>query len=281
MNFSYFPGCTGHSTSIEYGMSIHEVFKTLGVELTEIEDWNCCGAAATHSINHLLSLCLPARNISKAQSAQAGPLVIPCAGCFNMLKRAEYALKNDADKRKEIEEIVGFTYQASFEMLALMDVVVNRIGLEKVRGHVKKPLKGLKPACYYGCALVRHPKVTQLDDPENPQYLDRVMKALGAEPVEWSYKIDCCGADLALTYGNLVKKMVGKIVAMAKEAGAHCVVTSCGLCQANLEMRQDIGLPVFYFTELMGVAFDVEQKDQWWKKHMISPKGLLGSLGLA
>ena len=281
MNFSYFPGCTGHSTSIEYGMSIHEVFKTLGVELIEIEDWNCCGAAATHSINHLLSLCLPARNISKAQSAQAGPLVIPCAGCFNMLKRAEYALKNDADKRKEIEEIVGFTYQASFEMLALMDVVVNRIGLEKVRGHVKKPLKGLKPACYYGCALVRHPKVTQLDDPENPQYLDRVMKALGAEPVEWSYKIDCCGADLALTYGNLVKKMVGKIVAMAKEAGAHCVVTSCGLCQANLEMRQDIDLPVFYFTELMGIAFDVEKRDQWWKKHMISPKGLLGSLGLA
>jgi heterodisulfide reductase subunit B len=129
--------------------------------------------------------------------------------------------------------------------------------------------------------LVRHPKVTQLDDPENPQYLDRVMKALGAEPVEWSYKIDCCGADLALTYGNVVKKMVGKIVEMAKEAGAHCVVTSCGLCQANLEMRQDIGLPVFYFTELMGVAFDVEKRDQWWKKHMISPKGLLGSLGLA
>ena len=281
MNFSYFPGCTDHSTSIEYGMSIHGVFKTLGVELVEIEDWNCCGAAATHSLNHLLSLCLPARNISKAQSAQAGPLVIPCAGCFNMLKRAEYALKNDAEKRKEIEQIVGFTYQESFELLALMDVIVNRIGLEKVRGQVKKPLKGLKAACYYGCALVRHPRVTQLDDPENPQYLDRVMKALGAEPVEWSYKIDCCGADLALTYGNVVKKMVGKIVAMAKEAGAHCVVTSCGLCQANLEMRQDIGLPIFYFTELMGVAFDVEKRDQWWKKHMISPKGLLGSLGLA
>jgi len=281
MNFSYFPGCTDHSTSIEYGMSIHGVFRTLGVELVEIQDWNCCGAAATHSLNHLLSLCLPARNISKAQSAQAGPLVIPCAGCFNMLKRAEYALKNDAEKRREIEQIVGFTYQESFEMLAVMDVMVNRIGLEKIRSHVKNPLKGLKPACYYGCALVRHPKVTQLDDPENPQYLDRVMKALGAEPVEWSYKIDCCGADLALTYGNVVKKMVGKIVAMAKEAGAHCVVTSCGLCQANLEMRQDIGLPVFYFTELMGVAFDVEKRDQWWKKHMISPKGLLGSLGLA
>jgi heterodisulfide reductase subunit B len=265
---------------LEYGLSTDAVFKTLGVELVEIEDWNCCGAAATHSINHLLSLCLPARNIAIAQSTQAGPLVIPCAGCFNMLKRAEHALKNDETKRKEIEEIVGFTYQSSFEILALMDVIVNRIGLEKVQGKMKRPLKGLKPACYYGCALVRHPKVTQLDDPENPQYLDRLMKTLGAQPVEWSFKIDCCGADLALTYGNVVKKLVGRIVSMAKEAGAQCVVTSCGLCQANLEMRQEIGLPVFYFTELMGVAFDVEKRDGWWKKHMISPKGLLESLGL-
>jgi len=280
MKFSYFPGCTGHSTSMEYGLSTQAVFKTLGVELVEIDDWNCCGAAATHSINHLLSLCLPARNISKAQSSQAGSLVVPCAGCFNMLKRAEHALKNDEAKRKEIEETVGFTYQPSLEILALMDVMLNRIGLEKVQEKLKRPLKGLKAACYYGCALVRHPKVTQLDDPENPQYLDRLIKSLGAEPVEWSYKIDCCGADLALTYGDIVKKLVGKIVAMAKEAGAQCIVTSCGLCQANLEMRQEIGLPIFYFTELMGVAFDIDGRDKWWSKHMISPKGLLKELGL-
>lgn len=280
MKFSYFPGCTEHSTSMEYGLSTQAVFKTLGVELVEIDDWNCCGAAATHSINHLLSLCLPARNISKAQSSQAGSLVVPCAGCFNMLKRAEHALKNDEAKRKEIEETVGFTYQPSLEILALMDVMLNRIGLEKVQEKLKRPLKGLKAACYYGCALVRHPKVTQLDDPENPQYLDRLIKSLGAEPVEWSYKIDCCGADLALTYGDIVKKLVGKIVSMAKEAGAQCIVTSCGLCQANLEMRQEIGLPIFYFTELMGVAFDIDGRDKWWSKHMISPKRLLGSLGL-
>lgn len=281
MKFSYFPGCTDHSTSLEYGLSTHAVFEALGVELVEIEDWNCCGAAATHSINHLLSLCLPARNIAIAQSSQAGPLVIPCAGCFNMMKRAEHALRNDEEKRKEIEEIVGFKYESSLEMLALIDVVVNRIGMERVRERVKRPLKDLKPACYYGCALVRHPKVTGLDDPENPQYMDRLMESLGAQPVSWSYKIDCCGADLALTYGEVVKKLVGKIVSMAKEAGAQCIVTSCGLCQANLEMRQEIGLPVFYFTELMGVAFDIEKRDQWWKKHMISPKGLLESLGLA
>ena len=281
MKFSYYPGCTEHSTSLEYGLSTHAVFKALGVELVEIEDWNCCGAAATHSVNHLLSLCLPARNISKAQSTEAGPLVIPCAGCFNMLKRTEHALKNDEAQRKEIEEIVGFTYEPTQEILALVDVLINRIGLDKVKERVKRPLHGLKPACYYGCALVRHPKVTQLDHPENPQYLDRLMEAIGAEPVEWSYKVDCCGADLALTYGKVVKELVGRIVSMAKEAGANCIVTSCGLCQANLEMRQKIAVPVFYFTELMGVAFDVKERDRWWGKHMISPKALLESLGLS
>jgi heterodisulfide reductase subunit B2 len=280
MKFSYYPGCTDHSTSMEYGLSVHSVFKALGAELVEIKDWNCCGAAATHSINQLLSLCLPARNIAIAQSERMGPLVIPCAGCFNMLKRAEHALKTDEGKRKEIEEIVGFTYDGSYEVKAVMDVIVNRIGLDRVREKVKKPLTGLKAACYYGCALVRHPKVTQLDDPENPQMLDRIVGALGAEPVKWSYKVDCCGADLALTYGGIVQQMVGKIVAMAKEAGAECIVTSCGLCQANLEMRQDLGVPIFYFTELMGIALDVEKRDQWWGKHMVSPKALLESLGL-
>jgi heterodisulfide reductase subunit B len=106
------------------------------------------------------------------------------------------------------------------------------------------------------------------------------MKALGAEPVRWSYKTDCCGADLAMTYSDVVKRLVGKIVSMAKEAGAQCIVTSCGLCQMNLEMRQDVGLPIFYFTELMGVAFDVGKRENWWKRHLISPKTLMDSMGL-
>lgn len=280
MKFLYFPGCTDHSTSLEYGLSTREVFKTLGVELIEIEDWNCCGAAATHSINHLLSLCLPARNISKAQSTNINSLVVPCAGCFNMLKRTENVLKKDEIKRKEIEEIVGFKYDPSLEILALMDVLINRIGFERIKEKVKKPLKGLKTACYYGCALVRHPKITGFDDPENPQYMDRLMRILGAHPVEWSYKVECCGADLALTHSEIVEKLVSKIVSIAEEAGAQCLVTSCGLCQANLEIRQDKDLPVFYFTELMGIAFDIDQRVNWWKRHIINPKRLLESLGL-
>jgi len=279
--YSYFPGCTSHSTAVEYDRSTKAVFKALGMKLVEIEDWNCCGAAAVHSMNNLLSLCLPARNIAMAQKRDL-ELVIPCAGCFNMLKRAERVLKTDPEMRREVESIVGFTYREDLKIRALIDIVVNGIGSGRIEEKVVRPLTGLKVACYYGCALVRHPKVTQLDDPENPQYLDTLMASLGAAPVDWSFKTDCCGADLALTHGDFVMKLVNRIVGMAKEAGAECLVCSCGLCQINLEMRQDVdalGLPVFYFTELMGVAFGLEGA-KWWSKHMINPSTLLGSLDL-
>ncbi len=261
-------------------MSSEAVLKALGVELLEIDDWNCCGAAAAHSLNRLLSLCLPARNIAKTQERRL-PLVVPCAGCFNNLKGAEAVLKRGGELGGQIEEIVGFKYRDDTEILALVDVVVNRIGLEKIREKVTRPLAGLKVASYYGCALVRNPRITQLDDPENPMYMDRVMEVLGAVPVEWSYKTECCGADLALTHGDLVCEMVNRIIQMAREAGADCITCSCGLCQANLEMRQKLegqGLPVFYFTELMGLGMGLKGEDTWWKKHMIDPTPLLRNL---
>ena len=279
--YSYFPGCTSHSTAVEYDLSTRAVLKAFGVELVEIEDWNCCGAAAVHSMNKFLSLCLPARNIAMAQKKDL-ELVVPCAGCFNMLKRTERALKTDPEMRREVESTIGFTYREDLKIRALIDMVVNGIGFGRIEEKVQKPLTGLKVACYYGCALVRHPKVTQLDDSENPQYLDTLISSLGGTPVEWSFKTDCCGADLALTHGDVVVKLVNRIVEMAKEAGAECLVCSCGLCQINLEMRQDadaLGLPVFYFTELMGIALGLKGT-QWWSKHLINPSTLLGSLNL-
>lgn len=281
MRFSLFPGCTEHSTSAEFAQSMEAVFAHLGVELADIGDWNCCGAAATHSVNQTLSLALPARNIALAQKTDAGPLVIPCAGCYAMLRRAAKAMRDDPRTKAEIESLVGFTYDPGFELLALLEAVVERIGLPKVGEAVVRPLAGLKTACYYGCALVRRPEMSGFDDPENPRGMENLMAALGATPVEWSFKLDCCGADLALTKGKEVCGMVDRIVSMAKEAGAECLVTSCGLCQANLELRQGFGMPVFYFTELMGVAYDLPGRSAWWRKHMIDPKALLASKGLS
>ena len=283
MELSFYPGCTAHSTGLEYSMSLHAVFEVLGVKLLEIEDWNCCGAAGAHSINQLLGLALPARNIAQAQKINL-PLAIPCAGCFNYTRKAQEALSKDGPMKQKLEDIVGFKYEGNLKIEAMIDVLINRIGLEKLKGFVKKPLTGLKVASYYGCALVRRPEITNMGDHENPVFLDEVVECLGGEAMEWSYKTDCCGADLAITHASMVENMADKIVGAAIEAGANCLMCHCGLCQINLEMRQTgktgIKLPVFYFTELMGIAMDVAGREEWWEKHMVKPELTLERVNL-
>ncbi|MFQ6078815.1 MAG: CoB--CoM heterodisulfide reductase iron-sulfur subunit B family protein [Thermodesulfobacteriota bacterium] len=283
MKFSYYPGCTAHSTSTEYTHSYREVLSVLGVELEEIEDWNCCGAAAARNLNYMLSISLPARNIAIAQE-KGRPLVIPCAGCFRNLKRADQALRSDPEVKKRVESLVGFKFTGGLELRALLDVVVTDVGLERIAERVRRPLRGLKIVSYYGCALVRPPKITHLDDPENPQCLDKLMETLGAIPLDWSYKTECCGADLTFTRADIVKRIVGEIMAGAREAGAEAIVTPCGLCHVNLEIRRpsrEDSMPVFYFTELMGLAFGLEKCSQWWRKHFINPSRLIEEKGLA
>ena len=278
MEVSFYPGCTAHSTGIEYSMSLHAVFNKLGIKLSEIDDWNCCGGAAAHSLSNLLGLALPARNIAKAQVRDL-PLAIPCAGCFNAVKRAQYALSNDPDMRKKLEEIIGFKYRGDLDVKTMHDVVLEQVGLDKIKSYIKKPLSGLKVVSYYGCALVRDPKVVQMGDYENPMFLDDIVTVLGGEAQEWSYKTDCCGADLAMTHGKIAMEIADKISGMAIEAGADCIMVSCCLCQINLDLKQTgkkgTKIPVFYFTELMGIAMDLPGRDEWWGKHIVSPRAIM------
>ena len=283
MEVSFYPGCTAHSTGIEYSLSLHAVLEALGVELREIDDWNCCGGAAAHCMSELLGLALPARNIAKAQRRDL-PLAIPCPGCFNAIKRAQYALTNDPEMKKKLEEVVGFRYQGKLEVKAMHDVLLEQIGLEKVKSLVCRPLSGLKVVSYYGCAMVRSPKVVQMGDHENPVFLDDIVTALGGEATDWSYKTDCCGADLAMTHGKIAMDLADGITGMAKEAGADCVMVSCGLCQINLDMKQRGAnggkIPIFYFTELMGIAMDLDGREEWWDKHIVKVRPLLKSRNL-
>lgn len=276
MRFSYYPGCSLHATAVEYDLSIRAVLQRLGVELTEIPDWNCCGASSAHSLNETLALALPARILALAQK-EGSDLIVPCAGCFSRLKVAEKVLREDPIKGGKIEEVVGFKYKGGFEVRPPLDLIGNLIGLEQLRNMVERPLSGLRLVAYYGCALVRPPEVVQFEDPENPQLLNQLLQALGAEPLEWSYATDCCGGNLALTRSDLAKILVTKLVAKAREAGAQAMVTVCPLCQVNLEMRQK-EMPLFYFTELVGLALGVE--DNWWGKHLIDPRPLLRRLDL-
>lgn len=282
MDFSYYPGCSLHSTASEYDDSVKAVFAKLGVGLHELEDWNCCGASSAHSLNRSLSLALPARNLAIAQKTGLD-VVMPCAACFNRHKTADYVLRTDPDRRAYLEKTASFSFTGNIAVRPLLDIVGNAVGLEQVKSRVTKPLKGLKAVGYYGCLLVRPHEVTQFEDPDNPTMMNRLLETLGAEARTWSYATECCGGGLTLTKPGVAAKLVNRLADRAREAGAEAIVTSCPLCQMNLEMRQDKSrpkMPVFYFTELMGLSFGLAEARGWWNKHLINPVGLLRSIDL-
>jgi heterodisulfide reductase subunit B len=286
MKYAYYPGCSLHSTANEYELSTQAVCKALSIELEEIEDWNCCGATSAHSLNRELSIALPLRNLAKAE--QMGlDVVTPCAACFNRLRSADAALRESPEMRQLMAEKYGIKYDGKTRVLSLLEAV-SSLGEEAIRSHVKRDLSGLKVACYYGCLLIRPPDVAQFDDPEAPMSLDNMMTALGAEPVTWPYKNECCGASLSISKSDVVVKLSHDILSMAKRAGANCMATACPLCQGNLDMRQadiekkygeQFGMPIFYFTQLMGLAFGLWEGNLGLKKLMVDPGAVLAEIG--
>ena len=281
MKVSYYPGCSLHGTAKEYDQSVRSVSHALGIELEEIEDWSCCGATSAHSTNFKLSIALPARNLIAAEK-KAQDVMIPCAACFNRFKTAEHHLGQDPELKAEVEEIVGGRYQGSVAIRNPIDIIARDIGLEALAAKVVKRLAGLKPVSYYGCLLLRPPDVCRFDDAENPVLLDRILAVLGAEVRPWSFKTDCCGGSLTISKTEIVVRMVDKLMEMAREAGANCLVTACPVCMANLDMRSsgDAGLPVFYFTELAALAMGQEGPEGWFRLHRTDPRPLLKGLQL-
>lgn len=280
MELSYYPGCSLEATAREFNMSAVSVSKALGIELRELKDWVCCGATSAHSTNKKLAITLPAQNLAQAQNTGLD-ITVPCAACYNRMKKTDYLLRTDEEKRKKIEHLIGFKYTGEVKVISMLEAIEGRLGINTVAARVTRPLTGLKLACYYGCLLVRPPAITCFDRPESPVTMDNLMKALGADPVQWSYKTSCCGASLSLTATSKVEKWVTRIVDMAEEAGARALVTACPLCQSNLEMRRKNrggGIPVFYFTELIGIALGLPDTGKWLGKHLIDPAPLLRAL---
>jgi heterodisulfide reductase subunit B2 len=274
--YSYYPGCTSHSTAAEYIEASQEVLAALDIELKELPDWCCCGAASAHNISTTLALGLSAFNIGEAQKGNAD-LLIPCAGCYNSLARADHALRTNPEEKEKLEGILGFSYTGEVKMLSIVDILAREEMRSAILEKVEKPLSGLKVVCYYGCLLVRPAEITGADSAENPMRLDTMMADLGAEVIDWSCKVDCCGADLGMSHAKKTKELVGTIVDYAVAAGADCLVTSCGLCQMNVDSRQN-RLPILYFTEMMAEAFQIGNRKRWWKKHMNNPSGLFTDL---
>ena len=279
LKVSYYPGCALHGTALEYDESIQALSRMLGVEMRELPDWNCCGASSAHVTDESLALSLPARNLAIAER-QGMDLVIPCAACYGRVKAAE----------KEMLARRGTAApQQSFRVLNLLDFIVTAGLSEKIATLKKRTLNGLKVACYYGCLLVRPPKVTGAKNHENPQEMDRLMALIGAEPIPWSYKTDCCGGSLVITRTDIVRRLTQKLFDGALRAGAEAIVVVCPLCQSNLDSRQEeisresgkkYNLPVFYFTELIGLAMGHADAGKWFKRHFKDPVPMLSAKGL-
>jgi heterodisulfide reductase subunit B2 len=286
MRYVFFPGCSLDSTAKDYYLSTLAVARALKLDLPELPDWTCCGSTPAHQSSELLSLALPAKNLL---AASGNTMAVACAACYSRLKTANHRITSDASVRGEVADALGADYDGSTPVKHLLEIMRDDLGYAAVAKRVTKPLKGLRVAAYYGCLLVRPPEVTRFDDPENPRVLDDVLEAAGAETVDWPHKTECCGASYSITNPEIVWLLSREVLAMARDAGADCIATACPLCQLNLDMRQrDIearygerfGLPVLYFTQLLGIAFGLAPSDLGLRRLMVDARPLLAKKGL-
>jgi heterodisulfide reductase subunit B len=283
LNYSYYPGCSLHASAKEYDESTKGVFKALRIGLKEVPDWFCCGATPAHNVDELLSLSLCAKNLSLADNVE-GDLAVACAACFSRLKTTQHKLVDNDIKRKQVEMAIDGPVPLEKPVKHLLEILAKDYGLERLADAVKKPLDGLKVATYYGCLLTRPPEVPELDCCEAPTIMENVIAATGAEPVSWSHRLECCGANFTLSRPGVVLNLSNEILASAKRAGADCIMVACPLCHGNLDIRQQeieeangtrYGMPVFYMTQLLGLAVGVPAGKLGLDSMIVNPLPLL------
>jgi heterodisulfide reductase subunit B len=286
MRVAYYPGCSLEGSASDYGLSIETACRRMGVDLVEIDDWSCCGATAAHSLDHLLGIALPARNLALVSRQGLDRVFAPCAACSNRLITALAEMKEKPELRKKVEEVLGMPVNTDVRVLNMLEFVLE-YGLEDLGKKVTRPLTGLKAACYYGCLLVRPPKVVQFDDPEEPKSMEKILEVLGATPVDWGFRVECCGAALTMPKTKVVTRLVRDILRNAEGNGAEAVVVACPLCHQNLDMRQlavnsEYGekhrLPIYYVSELIALALGASFRDVGLDRHFIESERAIETL---
>lgn len=267
-SYSFYPGCSVHSTALEYGDSAKAVCRTLGVSLEELPDWVCCGATPTASYSYDISLALSTRNLRMVKGGSA--LVTPCSACFKNLKNAEAHLAKEKAKPPRVQH--------------LFQLIYDDVGLGRVKENVKAPLRGLKVASYYGCLLTRVDPT--FDSAEHPKKLDELTKALGGEAVRFAAKMKCCGGPITLSKHSAAVKMGGTILKAARASGAHVIVTLCPMCGTMLDLYQKEALaggnggpiPVVYFTQLMALSFGLGPEATALEMNVVSTRPIMAAL---
>lgn len=260
MTFSYFPGCTLKTKGARLDRCAQLAAKALGFTLEELPEWQCCGAVYPMARDEVATRLSSVRALVQAKDDDR-PLVTLCSACHHVIKRVNGDMKNDLDIRTKVNNYLQLEtpYAGETEVLHYLEVLRDKIGWNAVKAAVKKPLTGRKIGAYYGCLLLRPSREMGFDDPENPTILEDFIRALGAEPVYYALRNECCGGYTTMEGKEFAQKQVAKIMNNAKASGAEALITACPLCMYNLKENAVDGLPVYYFTELLAEALGVKE----------------------
>jgi heterodisulfide reductase subunit B len=291
MEIAYYPGCTLHASSELYDVQSKRILKELGVELKELLDWSCCGATSAGKTDDFLAVAMPARNLGIASQSGLSELVIPCSACYSRILVAQQRLLSEPDLKDQINAELKKKVEGDIKVSSILEVLLPKVESGELRKKAEKDLSGLKPVCYYGCMLTRFPcDVPVPDDVENPQGMEKVLQAVGVKAIDWSYKTDCCGASAAVNDPDTAINLMARIMTDAVARGANCFVTTCPMCQMNLDAHQDKfcekagiseRLPVYFITEILGLSMGISPEELQIDRHFVDSLALLKELNLA
>lgn len=274
MKYPFYPGCAMHSSARGYLESFKVISRYFGVELEEIKGWTCCAPTAIHGISQLLSVSIPASNLASIEKDGHDCVVVPCAACYSRFKYASYEIAENKETAEKINDCIDYDFKNSVKILHPLEVYS-----EIKHDLVITELSKINVVSYYGCLLTRPPDVKQFDDCENPQTMDNILRQIGLNVIDWSYKTDCCGATFYLTNKEVCFRLTGKILEEAKNAGADVIAVACPLCQVNLDAyqfeRKTLDIPVMYFSQLIGLAYGIHGKELGMRRQFVNSEEVI------
>lgn len=293
--YIFYPGCSLQRSARSYLDSLMAIRDRLGIQLDEIKDWNCCGATEYVAVHHLAAFALVGRNLALAAKQVNGTntVMAACSACYLNLAKTDSYMRQDSNLNQQVNTALaagGLQYTpGTLKVRHLLDVIVHEVGVEKIKSNVVRPLTGLRVAPYYGCMIARPDREHRWDNVEHPMALDRVMKALGAEVVDYPLKTHCCGGHMTQISLPTAYELIRRLVHAATNYRADVIVTLCPMCQLNLDAYQndvnrhfhtDYHMPVLYFTQLMGLAFGLEAESLGVGKEFVSAGKALSRIGV-
>ncbi len=280
MKIGYYPGCSAKGSSLDYELSSSEVCRILGIVSSEIDEWNCCGSTPAHAVSTELSAALCTRNLVQATKQGADIVMTPCPSCLSNLRHARERMQNPEFKKRVDELLDEPAPEVLPEATSVMQMIGKLCSAEDIKSHVRQSLAGIRIAPYYGCLMSRPAELMNFGDPENPTLMEELLAACGADSVlDFPLKTECCGASAGIPHRPLTSVNSGRILDVAVKMEADCICVCCPLCQMNLDLRQKqaerqvnakFGIPVLYYTQLMGLAFGCDPKTLGLNKLIVS-----------